>query len=87
MIADHHESLTASGTTGLSLMSAWHLRATTDLVVNIREVNATGRIIVPLEAAADKVIGNAYDHPLQSTPGAWYVEFVSGTGRVSVSGR
>lgn len=87
MIADKHASLTASDDAGISLMSAWHLRATTDLVVNIREVNAAGRIIVPLEAAAGKVIGNTYEHPLNSVGGNWYVEFISGTGRVTMSGR
>lgn len=87
MIVDKHVSLTSSGDTGLGLMSAWHLKATTDLQVNIRGVNADGMIVIPLQAAADIVIGNTYEHPLSSPGGSWYVEFVSGTGRVTMSGR
>lgn len=67
-------------------MTAWHLRADTDLVVNIK-MGSSGTIIIPLAALAGKVIGCTYEHPLNSINSDWYVEFVSGTGRVTMSGR
>lgn len=93
MLANQHAALTGSGDSGIKLLSAWHAKATDGLALafNIREDDGAGRIIVPISLPATtpgSQVGTSYEHPLETTlEKHWYVEFVSGAGTVTLSGR
>lgn len=99
MIADRHATRTTSGffvgavdSNPLGLISAFHAKAddASDFVFNIRD-GSGGTIVIPIALKAQTpgaAVGNAYEHPLQVTAGqTWYLEIVSGSGRVGISGR
>lgn len=85
MIADKSTPLVASGSAGLTLLCAFHVKCTAAAVINVRKDGAAGAIIIPLKLATDQCVGEAYPNPLQGSD--WYLEVVSGTVVASMSGR
>jgi len=85
VIADKNVALVASGASGITLLTGWHIKATAAAVVNIRKDSGAGAIIVPLKLPIDTCTGEIYPHPMQAND--WYLEVVSGTVVASFSGR
>jgi hypothetical protein len=85
VISDKSTALVASGSAGLTLLTAWHVKCTAAAVLNIRKDGSGGAIIVPLKLSTDQCVGETYENALQGSD--WYLEVVSGTVVASMSGR